>query len=603
MILTTLGGESIWLVPYTANQGEFSCELSCLNSSQVGLTMRESREARDQLARRKITFNASLDPDQVAQMQAGLSLWQNQRILVPFWPCERLALATDNASHTGHIRIWWNGAISDGSYEIRQSASSYPSSPSLLTVDASTRTAPVLYGRFDSMPTFAKPLPDGSEVWRFTVIEVGDSTTELSAQGYTLTNGSSVNGQAVPKLTVPVDWLGRTGGATVKIFREPVGYGREDAISFYAHYPRFDHKISGTAFGTEVIEVCTLFTNRSASVRPFWLQSERDSATFIYGRFKDDTIKLSWERSALGGEEIATFDFSFTTLPAEQSIPTGETYGVTTGPVYGTGRWFGYKITNSASTWLYTSHGTAVTGAAGTFQPINIEHGSITEGIDLEVSDTTLKLSDFAGNPFSVLLMQIAAEPIWVTIYEGTLDAPMSAAVIYNGRAVKPSADGNVMSVTLRGFSSWLKSKGPRRLLLPNCTASIGDSRCGYTQSGMSNTLTSTSGSILTFATNGIADHMLIGGWAERTMPDGSKQRYAIADSYTTAGNLTVSVFGALVPIPTGTESGWKLFRGCDRTWGTCKSLGNTANFRGFPRIPINNPSIAADTGSGGKKG
>ena len=604
MISTTFNGESVWLMNYPAETGSEKCVLSKVTSRQEGLTMRESREEKDGLIRRKLTYTVSLDPDQHVAMQGAIASWQNQRLLVPFWPSKRLALATDAASHTGHIRIWWNGVLQAGAYEIKQSSGSYPSSPNSLSVNAATMTAPVMYARFESMPEFSDPLPDGSCRWKISVYEVGDATTELAFRSASLTYGATINSVSIPKLTVPVDWMGRTGAAKVRIFKDSAGFSRENVECEYIHQPRITHKISGTAFSDEIAYLLNLWGACNASVKPFWLQSENQAATFIFGRFDADSLTLNWEMAALGGEEIANFQFDFQTLPAEQALPSGETYGVTTGPVNGSGKWFGYKITNSANTWLLTSRSTAVTGSAGTFQPAQIEHGEISESINLQVSDCKLKVVDFAGNPFAALLTQFATEPIWVTIYEGTLDAPMSAAVIYYGRAVRPSFTGNVMNVTLRGFSSWLKTKGPRRILMANCRASIGDSKCGYVQTGTANTLTATSGGILTFASNGFSDHVLRGGWAERTLSDGTKQRYSIADSYASGSNLTVVIFGALTPAATGSETGWKLFRGCDRDWWTCKALGNTANFRGFPRIPATNPSIVAlpTTTGGGKK-
>jgi hypothetical protein len=78
------------------------------------------------------------------------------------------------------------------------------------------------------------------------------------------------------------------------------------------------------------------------------------------------------------------------------------------------------------------------------------------------------------------------------------------------------------------------------------------------------------------------------------------------ADTATPGDSLVVRTLGSLNPAPAAyPEEGWRLVPGCDKSFARCKSLGNSARFRGFPHFPKSNPAlipIKQESPAGGKK-
>jgi hypothetical protein len=611
MIATTFNGNSVWLWPYLPDAYAIDAELSVSTDLQQGLTMRESRQRRTIYRNRKISFKCYLNPSCAADFRSAMAVWQNKQILVPFFPSQRFQTQPEKGSHLGRIRIWWN-AFTTGNFEIQTNSDPTTlTAPSTLSVSSLTQTAPLMLAKFDEMPKISTPYYDGGVMVSVSFVEVASNSQALSAVSVALTNGPSINGTTPPLFNLPIDWQKRSIETVTKIQREQIGLGKDPADTYYTHQPRMQHKFTMNLVGSQISYFLTLFNTTVGSVSPFWIQSDADPSANIYGRFLNDVIQIKWIHPSFSTDEIVEVSFDFQDLPSELVIPSGETFGTTIGPIAAsTAPFFGYQISNSGSTWLYTPNvldtgQTTQPGPGGNYISQKIEHGAITNEINLQISDTTLTVFDFQGNPFMSMITAPQSEPLFVTIYEGVLSSPTAAQPIFIGRAVAAKTTGPKMEITLRSFTSFMDIEGPRRTLINTCKATCFDAKCGLniTSWTTSVTLGTGSGAAWVFSGASYPDHVLAGSWAERTMPDGSTQRYMIVDNVS-SGSLTVTFTGSITPAPTGSESGWKIIRACDNTWGTCNAVySNTANFRGFPRIPPTNPAlIPAPNSNGGKK-
>ncbi len=602
MITVTFESEQFLLFPYIPEGEEYDVEWAIANAMQVGVTMRESREAIAAGQTRKVSFRAMLSPSEKAQLDTAIKTWGDKRILIPFWPSQRHLAQADAAAWYGQINLFWNGGKNpqSGALEVRRG-----STPATLTTDATTQIVPLMICRFESLPALEDSTPQGWAVYSVEAFQVGRGADNLLQNAATLTNGAQVNGVDVPLLTVPCDFMARAKEFKVRLESRRVGYSRDaDVRTFYTHEPRAVHSVRGIAIGSENRYLANLVLSRRWSMRPLWIEKEDAPGTYIYGRFDKDVIALRWKKFSHGGNEICEFSTRFQTLPSEETIPAGETYGTTIGPKDAATLYL-YRISNSASVTRWTGGENDVVSADGTYLRRRIEHGKITEKINLQMSDIQLVVGETVGNPFEPLLTQPAAEMPMVEILRTTEAAPTVTTLIYSGRATSISADGPVMQVKVKPLTAWLKSKGPRLQLAPTCSASFGDSRCGLSTAGVSATAEGYVGGALTFSTNlGFGTDDLLGGWVERPMPDGSKQRYTIAKNGVASGKTWVRLIGSLTPSMTSTETGWKVVKTCNRTFTSCQSFSNTVNFRGFPWIPEANPSVVPirDNAKKGKK-
>lgn len=601
MISITLDSEQVWLLPYRPDGDQFRCEWSLPNAMQVGVTMRETRDRLPSGQRRKVRYSSTLSPTEKASLDTAIKIFGDRRVLVPWWPSARLYAQSDTGTWYGQINLFWNGGGTPavGACEVRRA-----STPSSLTPNATTQVVPLILCRFDDLPRLIDSTPQGWAAYDFSAFQVGKAADDLASVAATLTNGASINGQSVPKLTIPCDFLARKKDFKVRIESREVGYSREPLRTFYTHEPRAVHKVTGLAIGNELKYLATLISDRSFSLRPFWLEKEDAPGTFIYGRLGSDVIELNWRLGAHGARELCEFSFEFQTLPSEETLPSGEIYGQTIGPKSEI-TYYGYRISNSGTTVRWTSAESDLTGPDGTYLRRRIEHGRTTEKENLELSPVTLTVGEpDTSNPFLPLLTQPSAEPLTVEILRWTASNPAGAVAVYSGKAISASTDGPLMQVRIKPFTSFLRTAGPRWQLTQTCSAEFGDIKCTMPKTGTLGNVSSYSGGVLTFSANlGFGTDDLVGGWVERPMPDGSKQRYTIAKNGVST-NTWIQVIGTVVPAPTGTESGWRVVKTCNRTFTSCQALGNAINFRGFPHIPSSNPAMVPvrDTAQGGKK-
>lgn len=605
MILTTFNGKPAWL--FNAPTSEpVSITISIPSTHQVGLTNREARQTDASGPHRTFEMRCRLTRAEALAIEAALDAWRNEPVLVPLWPFARLAAAPDISTYSGRIRIWWNGeTIAPGAFEVVQNVTP-PTAPTSLSVNALTATAPVALCQIDSMPDMSKPTPspiDGSFDYTFSFRQIGGSEFDLVRRSVALTNGPSVHGQAVPVWSgESIEWSERKMGRKVRIERKAVTDCRDTLDTFYPHQPREVHSVSGTLVGCdEAAYLVGLFETRLASVRPFYLSAAMDIGDLVYGRFSEDSISLTWNHGGFGGEEVVAYSFDFETLPNEEVLPVGEVYGQTIGPINGDGLVWGIVATTTSQAWRYVIGDDAVAGPGGTFQPCKLEPGEFTEEEHLKLSDFQFRMDGRISNPFWKRLYVPGLEPVKIQLYEWVRGNAAGAKILYTGWMASCNPSGPALTVDCVPGNEWLMSKGPRQVVGTGCYKTFGDSECKASTAGSTRTAESSSGSLVTFSSSGFSNGDLARGWAERTASDGEKQRFYIDGNTTTAGKLTVSVRGEIVPSAAAGEQ-WKLVKVCNNTIDSCRAFGNEGRFGGFWSLPETAPAARIQPDATGKK-
>jgi uncharacterized phage protein (TIGR02218 family) len=603
MISTTYGGRSVFILPYPPQWvDDVEVTIEKLTYDSAGLSNREEREELASKLRFGMKYTAYLTYLESPVLQAAIDAWDNRPILVPFWPAERLASGSAAPSVTGGLTIFYEPTSTGwGNYEITTGGA-----PGTFTPTASCKRAPLMWGRFEgSLPAVTILTATDEESATFELVENGIPSTALDAKTVTLTVGATVNSGTPPILTVPYVWGENSVQGDVRVNRKKIGFGRDDADTYYPQVVRQRATLNFEVMNTaETSYLLYLFKTQAGSVNPWWLPHPRLIGSYIYGRFYSDKITLTWSRSG-AFDEIVSAQIEFMTLPTEQTVPSGEVFGSNIGPT--SARFFLYETTDGSSYWRYTSYESTIVGpASNSYTHQSMTHGSINEELNLQTHDCTLDIQHWAGGVFARLLQNPMADPLTVTIYEGFIANPTAAVAIFTGRATAPKIVGQQLQVSLIGpGAAILSSQGPRSILQKGCNAIVFDSRCGLSRGtfSLTRTLVSVSGAIATLSAGAAlpVNGYFQNGYAERVV-GGVTQRFMIHDSYTTAGNITLVLVGLCIG-STGGES-WILVPGCDGTYATCVSrFSNGVNHRGCPNMPDINPSMfIINKASGTKK-
>jgi uncharacterized phage protein (TIGR02218 family) len=455
------------------------------------------------------------------------------------------------------------------------------------------------------MPNRTVVTGNDEELVDLEFVENGPVSTALSARAVALIPGPSINGATPPKLTALFAWGENASTYDVRIDRGKIGFGREDADDYYPQSSRKHETLNFEVLNTaDLNQLLYLFQQQGGTISPWWLATSDVVGGYIYGRFFSDKLSVSWQRSGWL-DEIANVVVEFLTLPTETSIPSGETFGATIGPM--AGRIFLYEIFDGTSYFRYTSFEDTLVGPGShSFTHQSITHGSIEEELNLLTHSCSLDIQHWPNGVFARLHQNPTAAPLVVTIYEGYLSSPTTASAIFTGLATSPKIKGTKMTITLKGSGdALLATMGPKSILQVGCNAILGDSRCTVDVAAFSytRTLSSVSGAIATLAPGaGLPPTGYFqNGYATRVV-GGVTQRFLINDSYNSGGNIVVVLVGPCLGASGGET--WVLSPGCDGKYSTCvNTFSNGINHRGCPNLPDKNPSMfVVNTSSGTKK-
>ena len=596
MISTTYAGSPAWLVNEWP-EWPLSVSFDIPTVVQEGETLREERRAFAEKIRASMSWTGTVFGTEIDSVRAAIQALDERTILVPFWPATELQSEIGAASMQGGLRVWWEPGwffweIGTGS------------APTGFTPTAKCLTAPLMAGRWDSMPKLKPRTPRMADV-SFSFLESGEASAALTAKAVSLTAGTSGH----PMLGVPINWKKLERSAEIKIDHDRIGYLRSEVETYIPHTARETQVVEALGMGSnEVAQLMRLFEDRLGNVRPWWCPAAGEvSAAPILVRLKSSKLKVTWEKPAIGGREVAYASLSVVALPSEASVPVDEVLGSTLGALPTT--WWGYVVTDETRTFRFTSFERDIdAGALGVFAHAPIEHGDRTVSTTLEANDLKLTIGAFDGSPFEELRIH-PNRKFKVQVYEGALSSPGSASLIATGTLSSVSFSGVRMTASISSGASLFDEQIPLAVAGPRCWVDLFSGLCGVSRAAksVSADLQAVVGGKLRFVQAGgstfpatAADEFRY-GYATRTHL-GVVERYSIAGSAAATGSsyLEVSIVGATDATP---SSGWTLVPGCDKSFDRCKALGG--KFRGFPHFPKSNPALVPlkqSTASGSKK-
>ncbi len=628
--------------------GSVAWTLSRLVDVQQGQTLLEERHVLGITLRNKLEWTVSAwDRIQGAAYLAASRDPSNKPVLCPFWPGAvpygTAALATSS------LNITWEPDFA--AYQIHMGAA-----PSGWTPSSSAWTAPLLWGRWDKMPSQDLDnavLFDGE----LTFIETGPASYAITPVA-TVTYGPTIQGAARPLLAFDCRYDKFKAAIDINITRERLGFGRDEATTYQPQQPRRMLQMTVEGEAPDMMRLAAIFHACGGTVAPLWfpsgyspteltantssgssvvnvqdvsllgnhpylilrnaygtdvarqivssvgnaltlnsspgtLEASSTSVQALYlGRFRTPELKIVY-RSSID----FTAQFGVTELPTDYSNPSGYVYGTNYGQLDPDIPLF--KITDAIGTvWYWTSWESAVTINGATWQPKQITYDKISRGIYNE-SRTTIKADSWTGSPFLRLLkprrgLSLAIEILSWDLVSGT------AKSLYSGTAFSANRKGKSLNIPVR--SEWtdiMEAKVPRQLDGPDCSHTVYDpltcklSKAAKLKAGTLVSLVSTY-VIRVQLSSSAAAHAFAGGWLMRAAPGDGSPSYAILDSTASSANqVDLTLDMPLAPALVVSEA-VTIYPGCDCTWDACVAHGNTANYGGSPRKPASNPAFTA---------
>jgi hypothetical protein len=359
----------------------------------------------------------------------------------------------------------------------------------------------------------------------------------------------------------------------------------------------------------------------------------------LFAHFTGPTITISWTDPTL-----STTTLELEELPPEYGSPAGEQFGLTIGPLGF--KAYLYSFTDGVSSWYYTSNESPINYQGNTYLSQKITHGTITERLNLEDSTTDITLRYFSPNPFSryrtprlQMAMTCAIQSLftgnaaylvdqtgrYITDGQGRyiVGAPPAAVAttVFKGRLKVAKFDDSSIVIQMGGPTSLFDQMVPRPLVQLLCNATLFDGKCGLLRANWTFSATMphppAPGAPFQYVVSALSwpqgplpalpAHYFAFGYIARTLADGTQQGMIILDSTALAGGaMTLTLNGDLSPFPTGSEP-WSIVPNCaGRYQEDCKAkFSNPSNFRGFPNMPLTDPSILpqiTSTSSSSKK-
>ena len=577
----------------------------------AGLSNRESRRAVATETILSEGFRLFFEGAAAAQFRAALRSYNNEPILAPFWPADCLLSDLATCRWEGGLRLFYEPGMATWQVLAGATApSSFTPTAACRVVPVAwcrfdKLPDPDSFGGDEAMEVDIAVVETGLAAYAIrptgVPLDNGPPNGALTPRLLSL----------APSWGAGVS----SGGIELRIERERIGYGRGESESYVAQSPRRRQKVTLPPLGDEIAQLVALFrevgtvgsfwvpgafaearlaaassvgsaviTVVDASVlagidyialsgdtlaarkiisrngNALTLQSSPGTfpvgtavCSLLLARFASAKLRITWTTPT-----VATAAVEVVELPTETIVPAGETVGTTIGDL-GTPIWL-YHVTDGDLDWYFTSFESSIdAGALGTYEPRPIDHGDITSELNLERHDVDLTIAWFAGSPFERARLDRLAPPLTVQIYEGRLSTPAAAELIFTGKAAGYSFSGGKCTCKIAGMTALFDGRGPIAVTSPRCWAPLYSAPCGLIPEAVDAPaqLEATGSGALMFAPAGgggwpatPVDHYR-GGYAERTLADGSKRRHRIA------GSDAVITDGYTSPLRTGLVEWW----------------------------------------------
>lgn len=351
--------------------------------------------------------------------------------------------------------------------------------------------------------------------------------------------------------------------------------------------------------------------------RAFGVEGTRLESLML-ARFQSADLRLQFI-----GRDVATAQIRFREVPWEVgAVPSGETLGLTYGgrPLSAYLYQFTIDYGDSSTVYRFTDFERDLSYAGETWTARPIEHDDITENDRIERQTVNVRSRRFDGNPLALLLPFSLEWPLQLEIFEVDiiLSAASNARRMFSGEVTEAEFDPPYITGKCESLTALFDRSLPVELIQPACNAIVFSTRCGlsaadWTWSGTVTSYDAASGEVVVGGiarTSGaavdLAAHRFAGG-AVYTGTGTARERRLVADSTVlSGGSLTLTIGTAFTTAPTPGQTVY-FQPGCSGRYAEdCVAFfGNADRFRGFPFLPIGNPSavqIKYDTSAGGKK-
>jgi uncharacterized phage protein (TIGR02218 family) len=277
---------------------------------------------------------------------------------------------------------------------------------------------------------------------------------------------------------------------------------------------------------------------------------------------------------------------------------------------------FLYKFTEILPTLLphfFTSYENPIEWDGDTWTPAPFSHGSIKTGakLDREEVEITSWGGNFPTNPLAKFFPYTLEGDLFLDIVRVNAANPSdaSAEILFAGIVTKPDFTGKNWKATARWLGNLLDRNVPRFFFQKTCNVALYSAKCGvnpadYQVTGPIAVVDDVTIDITT-ADDHEADYFS-GGYCQTTdLASADFERRGILHSEPIAGGQRLVIDRPFRVAGVGTALDF--FPGCNYSLEMCNGrFNNGGRFRGFPFIPIKNPSAnlgEVQTASGGKKG
>jgi uncharacterized phage protein (TIGR02218 family) len=268
MISTTLNSETVYLLPYQPNWDDAHVLTPSINSEVVkssgGI---ERRQAFAASLLSDYSFRLQLYGTENTAFRVALQTLGKTRVLCPFWPSAQTSAAITPPAFTTGLWLIAQGDISE--WEVNETGVA-----SAFTPDDTAFRVPLMLGIFSKPIDPDDDTSDEIDV-KITFREGGDADYALTPTETDGTAGPTLPNSEIPKIfPLSPNWSKQpeSGGATVDITRSNIGFGREQASTFYPQASSRPISLGVTAeTSAQAAALVSFFAKRQGIVEPFWL--------------------------------------------------------------------------------------------------------------------------------------------------------------------------------------------------------------------------------------------------------------------------------------------------------------------------------------------
>lgn len=242
-----------------------------------------------------------------------------------------------------------------------------------------------------------------------------------------------------------------------------------------------------------------------------------------------------------------------------------------------------FRFAQGTRRWTLTPHAEAIVYAGETYAPTAIERTAPEIGTEAQRASITVRLP--RTHELAAALLAAAPEDIVsLTVYRRHFTDPDAETIVFwRGRVATAKLAGSLCELACEPLLTIMQRPGLRARYGLACRHPLYSPGCGAPQNSFrtAGVIQSVSGATLTINAAGTQPN---GYFTAGLLLAGDVRRFIAAHAGTT---ITL-----LQPAPAlAAGMAVDLYAGCDHTLATCHTrFANSANFGGFPWIPLKNP-------------